>query len=107
MIKYFNKEDYRVLAHLHRDETSSCRLAPSAPSLVRQSRLMGQVHAKEALPPAPGPGSVSDDSGEIPLSVIKAKVVSVSVDGVTRTKDDVLMDSVSDLFKVISFRCPN
>lgn len=57
---------------------------------------MGQVHAKEAQTPASGP----EDAGEIPLSVIKAKVVSVSVDGVSRTKNDVILESVSDLFKV-------
>lgn len=68
------------------DQTYSCR-------------LMGQVHAKEALSPA----SASEDPGEIPLSVIKAKVVSVSVDGVTRTKNDVILESVSDLFKVTCF----
>ena len=58
---------------------------------------MGQVHAKEAQTPASGP---EDAGGEIPLSVIKAKVVSVSVDGVSRTKNDVILESVSDLFKV-------
>ena len=64
---------------------------------------MGQVHAKEALSPASAGGRGSEDAGEIPLSVIKAKVVSVSVDGVSRTKDDVILESVSDLFKVNSF----
>ena len=52
---------------------------------------MGQVHAKEAL---------NDASDQIPLDNIKAKVVSVSVDGVVRTKDDVIMDTVKDLFQV-------
>ena len=61
---------------------------------------MGQVHAKEALSPA---SNASEDTGEIPLSEIKAKCVSVSVDGVTRTKNDVILESVSDLFKVNSF----
>ena len=64
---------------------------------------MGQVHAKEAQTPASAP----EDAGEIPLSVIKAKVVSVSVDGVSRTKNDVILESVSDLFKVnlVYLRC--
>ena len=52
---------------------------------------MGQVQAKEATGPA---------SDEIPLANIKAKVVNVSVDGIVRTKNDVIMDTVSDLFKV-------
>ena len=52
---------------------------------------MGQVQAKEAQ----GPGS-----DEIPLANIKAKVVNVSVDGIGRTKNDVIMDTVSDLFQV-------
>jgi len=64
---------------------------------------MGQVHAKEALSPASAGGSPSEDTGEIPLSEIKAKCVSVSVDGVTRTKNDVILESVSDLFKVEDF----
>jgi len=55
---------------------------------------MGQVHAKEAL---------NDASDQIPLDNIKAKVVSVSVDGVVRTKDDVIMDTVKDLFQVEDF----
>ena len=54
---------------------------------------MGQVQAKEAQ----GPGPASD---EIPLANIRAKVVNVSVDGIVRTKNDVIMDTVSDLFKV-------
>ena len=52
---------------------------------------MGQVHAKEA---------VNEASDQIPLDNIKAKVVSVSVDGVVRTKDDLIMDTVKDLFQV-------
>ena len=86
---YLNKEEVNITSHLC-DQTFSCR-------------LMGQVHAKEALSPASAGGHASEDTGEIPLSEIKAKCVSVSVDGVTRTKNDVILESVSDLFKVNSF----
>ena len=61
---------------------------------------MGQVQAKEA-------GSVTASgpaSDEIPLDSIRAKVVSVEVDGVVRTKNDVIMDTVQDLFKVEDFQ---
>ena len=64
---------------------------------------MGQVHAKEALSPASAEGRDSEENGAIPFNEIKAKCVSVSVDGVTRTKDDVILESVSDLFKVNCF----
>ena len=60
---------------------------------------MGQVQAKEALSTASGPGSE-----EIPLDSIKARVVSVSVDGVVRTKNDVITDTVKDLFSVEDFQ---
>ena len=43
-------------------------------------------------------------SDEIPLDSIRAKVVSVEVDGVVRTKNDVIMDTVQDLFKVEDFQ---
>ena len=59
---------------------------------------MGQVHAKEAE--AMSPGGMSPASDEIPLNDIRAKVVSVSVDGVIRTKNDLIMSTVQDLFKV-------
>ena len=59
---------------------------------------MGQVHAKEAE--AMSPGGMAPASDEIPLNDIRAKVVSVSVDGVIRTKNDLIMNTVQDLFKV-------
>ena len=59
---------------------------------------MGQVHAKEAE--AMSPGGMAPASDEIPLNDIRAKVVSVSVDGVIRTKNDLIMSTVQDLFKV-------
>ena len=62
---------------------------------------MGAVHAKEAFPS--GGSGTTDSDGQIPLDNIKAKVVSVSVDGLVRTKNDVVMDSVKDLFKVEYF----
>ena len=46
------------------------------------------------------PGGMSPASDEIPLNDIRAKVVSVSVDGVIRTKNDLIMSTVQDLFKV-------
>ena len=59
---------------------------------------MGQVQAKEAIA-ASGPAS-----DEIPLDSIKARVVSVSVDGVVRTKNDVITETVKDLFTVEDFQ---
>ena len=46
------------------------------------------------------PGGMAPASDEIPLNDIRAKVVSVSVDGVIRTKNDLIMNTVQDLFKV-------
>jgi len=40
---------------------------------------------------------------QIPLDGIKANVVAVSVDGLMRTKDDIVMESVKGLFKVQHF----
>ena len=57
---------------------------------------MGQVEAKEAFPS-------SRPEETIPLDSIRAKVVSVSVDGLNRTKNDVVMDTVKDLFSVGDF----
>ena len=57
---------------------------------------MGQVEAKEAFPS-------SRPEETIPLDSIQAKVVSVSVDGLNRTKNDVVMDTVKDLFSVGDF----
>ena len=62
---------------------------------------MGAVHAREAFPsdgPMSPPGPEPDV--QIPLDNIKAKVVSVSIDGLLSTKNDIVMDSVKDLFKV-------
>jgi len=52
---------------------------------------MGSVQAKEAM------------GQQIPLGGIKAKVVAVNVEGLKRTKDDIVMDSVKDLFDVQHF----
>ena len=57
---------------------------------------MGQVEAKEAFPS-------SRPQETVPLDCIQAKVVSVSVDGLNRTKNDVVMDTVKDLFSVGDF----
>jgi len=54
---------------------------------------MGSVQAKES----PGPGQ------QIPLGGIRAKVVAVNVEGLKRTKDDIVMASVKDLFNVEQF----
>jgi len=61
---------------------------------------MGAVHAREA--------SASDRRQEeeedmVPLHSIQANVVSVSVDGLVRTKDDVVVESLKDLFQVQDF----
>jgi len=57
---------------------------------------MGQVQAKEAFPD-------SKSRETIPLDCVQAKVVSVSVDGLNRTKNDIVMDTVKDLFNVGDF----
>ena len=57
---------------------------------------MGQVQAKEAFPD-------SRSQETIPLDCVQAKVVSVSVDGLNRTKNDLVMDTVKDLFSVGDF----
>ena len=56
---------------------------------------MGQVQAKEAFPDSRSP--------EIPLDCVQAKVISVSVDGLNRTKNDIVMETVKDLFSVGDF----
>ena len=65
---------------------------------------MGAVHAKEAVP------SMGEQEEEtILLNTIRAKVVAVNVEGLARTKDDIVMDSVQDLFQVLDggcFHCP-
>jgi len=57
---------------------------------------MGAVQAKEAVM-----GEQEEES--ILLNTIRAKVVAVNVEGLARTKDDVVMDSVQDLFQVEDF----
>ena len=70
-------------------------------SLLTQAsfqKLMGAVNAREAFPSERH--SSHEQDAEIPLDNIKAKVVSVSVDGLLRTKDDIVVESVKNLFKV-------
>lgn len=65
---------------------------------------MGQVHAREATGAARPQAMEQEEEGEeFSLAAVKAKVVAVNVEGLTRTKDDVVMDSVKDLFKVEDF----
>jgi len=52
---------------------------------------MGAVQAKEAV------------GQQIPLGGIQAKVVAVNVEGLKKTKDDIVMDSVKELFNVQHF----
>ena len=61
---------------------------------------MGQVHAREARAMRPQAVEQEEEGEEFSLAAVKAKVVAVNVEGLTRTKDDVVMDSVKDLFKV-------
>jgi len=64
---------------------------------------MGAVNAREAFP-SDGPMTASEqEDAQIPLDNIKAKVVSVSIDGLVRTKNDVVLENVKDLFKVEHF----
>jgi hypothetical protein len=56
---------------------------------------MGAVHAREAAPDLP-----TMEEEEIPLSSVRAKVVAVTVEGLARTRDATVMDSLHDLFKV-------
>ena len=65
-------------------------------SISLLQRPMGQVQAKEAFPD-------SKSRETIPLDCVQAKVVSVSVDGLNRTKNDIVMDTVKDLFSVGDF----
>ena len=62
--------------------------------------VMGAVHAREAFPSDGRTARDADPDAQIPLDNIKAKVVSVSIDGLNRTKNDIIMESVKDLFKV-------
>jgi len=52
---------------------------------------MGGVQAKEAV------------GQQIPLGGIQAKVVAVNIEGLNRTKNDIVMNSVKDLFQVQHF----
>ena len=61
---------------------------------------MGQVHARQAQAVRPNEGPPEDDGDDFLLSSVRAKVMAVNVEGLGRTKDDIVMDSVKDLFKV-------
>ena len=63
---------------------------------------MGQVHARQAQAMRPNEGLAEDDGDDdaFLLSSVRAKVMAVNVEGLGRTKDDIVMDSVKDLFKV-------
>ena len=74
------------------------------------------MHAREARAVRPQAREQGEEEDEFSLSAVKAKVlakiiqemlsnwhlkvVAVNVEGLARTKDDVVMDSVKDLFKV-------
>jgi len=58
---------------------------------------MGQVHAKEQQ-------QVPIDGQQVALDGIEARVVAVNVEGLNRTKNDIVMDSVKDLFNVAHFQ---
>ena len=62
---------------------------------------MGQVHARQAQAVRPNEGAPEDDGDDFLLSSVRAKVMAVNVEGLGRTKDDIVMDSVKDLFKVV------
>ena len=62
---------------------------------------MGQVHARQAQAVRPNGGPPADDGDDFLLSSVRAKVMAVNVEGLGRTKDDIVMDSVKDLFKVV------
>ena len=62
---------------------------------------MGQVHARQAQAVRPNEGPPEDDGDDFLLSSVRAKVMAVNVEGLGRTKDDIVMDSVKDLFKVV------
>ena len=64
--------------------------------------VMGQVHARQAQAMRPNEGPAEDDGDDdaFLLSSVRAKVMAVNVEGLGRTKDDIVMNSVQDLFKV-------
>lgn len=57
---------------------------------------MGTVHAKD-VPPAP-------QTSRLNLDRVKARVDKVKIEGLGRTKDDILTDKVQDLFKATDFQ---
>ena len=71
-------------------------------SLVHYREVMGQVNARQAQAMRPNEGPGDDDDDAFLLSSVRAKVMAVNVEGLGRTKDDIVMDSVKDLFKVKS-----
>lgn len=61
---------------------------------------MGAVNAREM---AVERRADNGDPDQIALDTVSAKVVAVSIDGLARTKNDIVVDSVTDLFKVKHF----
>ncbi len=59
---------------------------------------MGTVHARE-----PDPGNQGNKSGSVNLDSINAQVVKVHVEGVTRTKEDLVVSNIRPIFKVKHF----
>ena len=89
-----------MLIHL---TASSCFLDGSIYGTLAHYRgVMGQVHARQAQAMRPNEGLAEDDGDDdaFLLSSVRAKVMAVNVEGLGRTKDDIVMDSVKDLFKV-------
>jgi len=72
-------------------------------TLLKREVTMGQVHARQAQAVRPNEGPPEDDGDDFLLSSVRAKVMAVNVEGLGRTKDDIVMDSVKDLFKVEDF----
>ena len=71
-------------------------------TLAHYRGVMGQVHARQAQAMRPNEGPSEDDGeDDFLLSSVRAKVMAVNVEGLGRTKDDIVMDSVKDLFKVL------
>jgi len=58
---------------------------------------MGAVNAREAS------FAREEESAQVALDNISAKVVAVTIDGLARTKNDIVVESVKDLFKVEQF----
>jgi len=65
---------------------------------------MGAVNAREATFKAPDTlNTPEEESPQIALDNISAKVVAVTIDGLAKTKNDIVVESVKDLFKVEHF----